>query len=603
MADLPPAGGNPPNDPSADPSGPRRLRPRRLPRRRRGTAAAAGPPVAAAARPAPPPPAAPPACRPPPPRRRPRRHAPPARRPPPPARPPPARPTPPAAPVGLAGRLPRLAHRRPRHPRWHRPPQGAWPPPGFVPPAPAPARRRRCCSAWARWRWCSCSSAASRSTSAPARTGRTTRRSGTPASSTSCSFDEKDARPHLQAPGRDRVHDRGRLQGQGHDLGRRPVRRGQGRRSTSTEASFRALGLIGGDVDLFKSQNDIQGGGTLAYYSPEDKKVRVRGTELDVATRVTLAHELTHALQDQYYDLSPAADRWRPTARPPRSGRWSRATPRWSRTPTSTSSPRPTRRPTTSQNQKQADTADYGNDPQVLVATFTSPYIIGPPFVEALKAKGGNNAINEALQNPPASEAALLDIFTFLDEQVPVDGRRARRSPTATTKVDDGDFGATTWYLMLAQRIDVPRGHQGGRRLGRRLATSPTPRPTARSASRPATRARPQADTDAMYERPEGLGRGRAQRRAERRRQPRAASSSPRATRGRSATLKGSDQSMAAIEMLGLRLQVVSEAFKANAPTTDRRVRVERAGRPARPGRPRSERPIRPRSGPRCRPR
>jgi hypothetical protein len=37
---------------------------------------------------------------------------------------------------------------------------------------------------------------------------------------------------------------------------------------------------------------------------------------------------------------------------------------------------------------------------------------------------------------------------------------------------------------------------------------------------------------------------------------------------GSSATLKGDDQSMAAIELLGLRLQVVSEAFKANASST-----------------------------------
>ena len=68
-------------------------------------------------------------------------------------------------------------------------------------------------------------------------------------------------------------------------------------------AAFRALGLIDGGVDLFEEQNDLSGGGTLAYYSSETKKVRVRGTEMTPALRVTLAHELTHALQDQYFDL------------------------------------------------------------------------------------------------------------------------------------------------------------------------------------------------------------------------------------------------------------------------------------------------------------
>ena len=68
-------------------------------------------------------------------------------------------------------------------------------------------------------------------------------------------------------------------------------------------ASLRALGLIDGNVDLFKQENDLNSGGILAYYDPHDKKVRVKGSELTPDVRVTLAHELTHALQDQYFDL------------------------------------------------------------------------------------------------------------------------------------------------------------------------------------------------------------------------------------------------------------------------------------------------------------
>ena len=33
------------------------------------------------------------------------------------------------------------------------------------------------------------------------------------------------------------------------------------------------------------------------------KEIVIRGTKLDVSHRVTLAHELTHVLQDQYFDL------------------------------------------------------------------------------------------------------------------------------------------------------------------------------------------------------------------------------------------------------------------------------------------------------------
>src|SRR5262249_16768916 len=66
----------------------------------------------------------------------------------------------------------------------------------------------------------------------------------------------------------------------------------------------RAEGLLQGDVDLVAQSNQLQTSGTLAFYDPKTKHVRVRGTTLDVAHKVTLAHELPHALQAQYFDLS-----------------------------------------------------------------------------------------------------------------------------------------------------------------------------------------------------------------------------------------------------------------------------------------------------------
>ncbi len=68
-------------------------------------------------------------------------------------------------------------------------------------------------------------------------------------------------------------------------------------------ALMRAFGLISGDVDLYKAFKDAYGGGTLAYYSFEDKRISVRGETLSPAVRPTLVHELTHALQDQYFDI------------------------------------------------------------------------------------------------------------------------------------------------------------------------------------------------------------------------------------------------------------------------------------------------------------
>ena len=68
---------------------------------------------------------------------------------------------------------------------------------------------------------------------------------------------------------------------------------------------LRALGLISGDVDLFKADQRLQGGASLAYYSFKDKRITVRG-----------------------HTVTPAVSR-----------RWSTSSRTSSRTSTSTSAP------------------------------------------------------------------------------------------------------------------------------------------------------------------------------------------------------------------------------------------------------------------------
>ena len=72
---------------------------------------------------------------------------------------------------------------------------------------------------------------------------------------------------------------------------------------------LRALGLIEGPVDLIESQRDLDAADTVGFYDQERKALYVRGTDLtDVDVRITLVHELTHALQDQHFDLSKLDD-------------------------------------------------------------------------------------------------------------------------------------------------------------------------------------------------------------------------------------------------------------------------------------------------------
>ena len=66
---------------------------------------------------------------------------------------------------------------------------------------------------------------------------------------------------------------------------------------------FRALGLLGGSVNLVEAQTALDTGSVLAYYDDVKKDIVIRGANLSPGTKVTLAHELTHVLQDQHFNL------------------------------------------------------------------------------------------------------------------------------------------------------------------------------------------------------------------------------------------------------------------------------------------------------------
>ncbi len=220
-------------------------------------------------------------------------------------------------------------------------------------------------------------------------------------------------------------------------------------------ASLRALGLIDGKVDLFKQENDLSSGGILAYYDNHDKKVRVKGSVLTPDVRVTLAHELTHALQDQYFDLTREDTLHDDAQQAFRSVIEGDAVVVQNAYAAQMSQA----------DQDAYDKAEssgsqkaYSNIPDFLVAQQLEPYVIGPSFVQALKTRGGNAAIDQAIKTPPASTAALMDIFGYLGQSTASTTPTTMAVPKLASgqkRLDSGDFGALTWYLMLARRIDV----------------------------------------------------------------------------------------------------------------------------------------------------
>jgi len=65
---------------------------------------------------------------------------------------------------------------------------------------------------------------------------------------------------------------------------------------------WRALGLVPESFDHAAAASDAATG-IVGLYDPSTHRIRVRGVDLDGEARTTLVHELTHALQDQNFEL------------------------------------------------------------------------------------------------------------------------------------------------------------------------------------------------------------------------------------------------------------------------------------------------------------
>jgi len=218
-------------------------------------------------------------------------------------------------------------------------------------------------------------------------------------------------------------------------------------------AQLRALGFVTGDVDLAKANDTLSDSGTLAYYDPDLEQVFVRGTELTPAVRVTLAHELTHVLQDQNFDLQRLDDLSTGQATVLRALAEGDATKvEDAYVETLSKADKASYDKETKESGDQA-TEDLDKDvPSILTTIFASPYILGPRFVDYLDAKGGWKAINEALQDPPTEEA-MFDPITY-DTDAAAKKTVTIDPPEGAEVIETDEFGPTTWFLLLASRMD-----------------------------------------------------------------------------------------------------------------------------------------------------
>jgi hypothetical protein len=225
-----------------------------------------------------------------------------------------------------------------------------------------------------------------------------------------------------------------------------------------TEAVFRALGFIGGKTDLLKEAQTSEASGTLAFYSAVTQMVYVRGTTLDVAHRVTIAHELTHVLQDQNFGLlklQKAAVRSNTGDLTSYKGLVEGDAVRIQEDYLRQLSPDERRE---YERENAAELARVGREtstvPHILGLLYGAPYEFGPTTVRVLIASDGDTAINDALTGPTPSSAVYVQAGD-VEHGVPVDPPLPPDDGVAVGQPEV--YGPYEMYLAMATRLDPMR--------------------------------------------------------------------------------------------------------------------------------------------------
>jgi len=191
----------------------------------------------------------------------------------------------------------------------------------------------------------------------------------------------------------------------------------------ANEATLTTLGLLAPGTSLREAYLDLQSGQVIGYYSPDRDQLFIVSASggIGPTQRLTYAHEFTHQLQDQNFDLDKlgldATDQGdRALARlaliegdavATQTG-WMQA----NLTPQELG-------------QVLADASDpvalaaLQRAPAVLRATALFPYTDGYALVNRLLAEGGLGAVNAAFARPPDSTEQILHPDKYLAAEAP----------------------------------------------------------------------------------------------------------------------------------------------------------------------------------------
>jgi hypothetical protein len=235
---------------------------------------------------------------------------------------------------------------------------------------------------------------------------------------------------------------------------------GGGEADPVAERLHEAAFLVCEDQTVGEARGEVYGQSVLGYYNGSHIVIVTDDTDGVRISRATLAHELTHALQDQHFSLAPAGRSHdaRLAAQGIVEGDANyvefayerRCGDEWECIP-------------------PVESSGGGGGPGnvgLYLAVFT-PYSEGPELIAALRERGGWAAVNDAFADKPVSTEQVIHPERYPDEE-PVDVGVPDRSGEAWRRAGEGRSGDTigegTLYAGLWVNGAIPESNlrEGG---------------------------------------------------------------------------------------------------------------------------------------------
>jgi hypothetical protein len=213
------------------------------------------------------------------------------------------------------------------------------------------------------------------------------------------------------------------------------------------ETTFRATGWLAPGDSLWAKYQIAFGGAVVGYYDPTTGVLKVRGTDLTPYRREVIAHELTHALDDQIIGLDDQpGDTFLSEARFASLVAIEGSAARVQQAYYANMS-------AIEQGQDLFEQLQLGSDPALLTVplallTFTqAPYLRGAVFSAQMAAIGGVPAgVDETLERFPATAEQAFDTAKYVADEpavaVPV-------PPADGTVVESGTWGQYLLTLLI----------------------------------------------------------------------------------------------------------------------------------------------------------